>query len=363
MDSFCGIAVSDNQMCVQEVWASKSGVDVKAGQEDQVDSDIWQMLEPGAFDPNENTSDLKSSLYNMSRSHQWYSVTEDFLHQRTTVPSGIGLAVPYASSPMVRTAMCEALRDVLGERDRRRSTIDSFIVAGVETPIALAIERHAHGERGLIGVVSRGTKSIEVTGIRMTSDSISVERFRETIPKSVVTACQEFLDGSEPVRQWFVAPTAIDFVQGIQRHSSVEAVSWDVIASGAARFAQFGRPSINTPFPQIRRISPRAMGIVGRNHGGELFWHRLIDSSEAAVESGWDFGGFRGMPGTIPVAAWESGSCDYRWLVQSKWNGRLQWWQEPLSVAPGAASESEPVRVLCVEDDEGFHLSICVNTR
>ena len=369
METICGITNSGRHMHLQELCEAKGSIDFQGGHTETTDKDLWEQLEPGEIGGGGigTTANLKASLINEARQHSWVERCEEFLGQRVSVPTALGIGVPYAAGPMIRAVaravVAETARNLFAKKDPRHWGGQVLApVFTVETPVAVAIERHANGDYGTFGMISWGCGRIEFTIIVVMKDQISVRAFRECSPECGAKNWKELTEIADPPICWLVLSPAESILNGeVPRIAKIKNASLAEASRGVARYA-FARhlPDAIEALPQIDRIVPRALGIVARNRVGALFWHRLLNVGDTWSGHSWVLNGKRDDLGSITAACWTDGSCNKRWLPQSQWQNYLHWWQEPLPALPLATAAIDHVhslRLTCLEAEDGYRLA------
>lgn len=368
MDPFYGINLSATRIDFQGFMVSSDGVQSMGLDSKELHDDFLHRLVPGEILRQELTSfdGLRQHLTSTANGHSWIKWWKKYLGSATQAPIGVGIGVPYAMAPLVR----EALRIAVADATRNAVWVDSAVslVVTVEVPLAVAIEKHASGDYGEFGIISQGFGRVEATLITITRDQISIRDFREWSPGDKLAVWNDW-ELSNPTMRWLkLANQSEDFgAEPSSANIALEAISPEDVTCGVARYAWSRRPAKGVQrLPTIQRIVPRALGIVARNSGGELFWHRLVNAGEAWPVEPVILRGEFDKQVVIHVACCVDDSCDKEWLPQSQWLGRLHWWQELLPPTHSGTPAPSPIgqlSLICANPEEGLRFGNAVIDR
>lgn len=377
MHPFYGINLAATRIDFQGFMVSSGSVQSLGLDSKELLDDFLHRLVPGEILRQELTSfdGLRQHLTSTANGHSWIKWWKEYLGPATQAPVGVGIGVPYAMAPLVREALRIAVADATRSACKTKSSIlpvwfDSAVspVVTVEIPLAVAIEKHASEDYGEFGIISPGFGRVEATLVTVTRDQITVRDFREWSPGDKPTIWSDWALSNPTIRWLKLSNQGEDFVaEPSPANVTLEAISPEGVTRGVARCAWSQQPSKGVPrLPTIQRVVPRALGVVTRNSGGELYWHRLVNAGEVWPIEPVILRGQFDKQVVIHVACCVDDSCDKEWLPQSQWLGCLHWWQESLPPIHSGTSAPSPIgqlSLICANSDEGLRFGNAVIDR
>ena len=357
MHPFYGINVSATRIDFQGFMVSNGDVQSMGLDSKEFPNDLMQPLVPGEILQHE-LSLVRQQLTTAANCHPWIKGWKQHLGPAIQAPIGVAIGVAYAMPPLVR----QALRTAFADATRRPGWGNAPVVpvVTVELPLAVAIERHALGDDGEFGIISPGFGRVEATRVVIARDRLSISDFREWSLGNTSTIWNDWTLSNPAIRWLKLSNQSLD-IGAVPANVSLETIGPDEVTRGVARYA-WSRPANNGTqlLPTIQRVVPRALGIIGRNAAGELFWHRLVNAGEAWPVEPVILRGEFDKQVVINVTCWVDGSSDKEWLPQSQWLGHLHWWQELLAPTHSGTSTSTPnqrLSLTCANPDEGFQFA------
>ena len=377
MHHFYGINLSATRIDFQGFVVSSDSVQPMRIFSNEFSDDLLHRLVPGEILQQALTSFdiLRQHLTSTAKGHSWIKGWKEYLGSATQAPVGVGIGIPYAMAPLVREALRIAVAEATGMACKTKSSdlavwSDSAISPcfTVEIPLAIAIEKHASENYGAFGIISPGFERVEATLVTISRDQITVRDFREWSPGDKPTIWNDWALSNSTIRWLKLSNQDGDFgAEPTAGDVAFEVISAEDVTRGVARYVWSKQPSNRMQrLPTIQRAVPRALGVVVRNSGGELFWHRLVCAGAKWPIKPVILRGRFGKDVVIHVACCVNDCGGNDWLPQSKWLGCLHWWQEPLPPTQSESLGPTPIGQLSLKfasSDEGFQFCSAVIDR